>query len=107
LVKAAWTYGIIPRQLLWIIVILIPKGGGDYRGIRLLEPIWKVIEKAIVHRLDAIQLHNSLHSCHIKCRMGTAIIEAMLVQQLYYLDLQSFYGVFLDLRKAFNAMDQE
>jgi hypothetical protein len=39
--------------------------------------------------------------------MGTAIIEAMLVQQLCYLDLQSFYGVFLDLRKAFNAMDQE
>jgi hypothetical protein len=30
LVQATWTYGIVPCQLLWIIVILIPKGGGDY-----------------------------------------------------------------------------
>jgi hypothetical protein len=44
LVQATWAYGIVPRQLLWIIVILIPKGGGDYRGIGLLEPIWKVIK---------------------------------------------------------------
>ncbi len=35
LIQAAWTNGIIPCQLLWIIVILIPKGGGDYHGIRL------------------------------------------------------------------------
>ncbi len=28
LVQAAWTHGKIPRQLLWIIVILISKGGG-------------------------------------------------------------------------------
>ncbi len=39
--------------------------------------------------------------------MGTTIIEAKLVQQLSYLELQPFYGVFLDLRKAFNAMDWE
>ncbi len=44
LIQAAWTNGIVPCQLLWIIVVLIPKGGGDYRGIGLLEPIWKVIE---------------------------------------------------------------
>ena len=41
LVQAAWNHGETPRQLLWIIVVLIPKGGGDYRGIGLLEPIWK------------------------------------------------------------------
>jgi hypothetical protein len=39
--------------------------------------------------------------------MGTAIIEAKLAQQLSYLEMQPFYGVFLDLRKAFNAMDRE
>ena len=36
LVQAVWTHGIIPRQLLWSIVVLIPKGGGDFRGIGLL-----------------------------------------------------------------------
>jgi hypothetical protein len=39
LVQAVWTHDIIPRQMLWSIVVLIPKGGGDYRGIGLLEPI--------------------------------------------------------------------
>ncbi len=36
LVQAVWTHGIIPRQMLWSTVVLIPKGGGDYRGIGLL-----------------------------------------------------------------------
>ncbi len=107
LIQAAWTNGIVPCQLLWIIVVLILKGGGDYGGIRLLEPIWKVIEQIIDHRLDAFELHDSLHSCRNKCRMGTAIIKAKLAQQLSYLELKPFYGVFLDLGKAFDAMDRE
>ncbi len=39
--------------------------------------------------------------------MGTAIIKAKLAQQLTYLKLMPFYGVFLDLQKAFDAMDRE
>jgi hypothetical protein len=35
LVQAAWAHGVIPHQLLWSIVVLIPKGGGDYRRIGL------------------------------------------------------------------------
>ena len=30
LIGAIWATGRIPRQLLWVIVVLIPKGGGDY-----------------------------------------------------------------------------
>jgi hypothetical protein len=63
LIQASWTNDIVPCQLLWIIVVLIPKGGGDYHGIRLLELIWKVIEQIIDHRLDAFELHDSLHGC--------------------------------------------
>ena len=107
LVQAAWNHGEIPRQLLWIIVVLIPKGGGDYRGIGLLEPIWKVIERIIDHRLDAFVLHDSLHGCRNKRGIGPAIIEAKLAQQLAYLELMPFYSVFLDLRKAFDAMDRD
>jgi hypothetical protein len=57
--------------------------------------------------LDAFDLHDSLHGCRNKRGMGTAIIEAKLAQQLSYLKLKHFYGVFLDLRKAFDAMDRE
>ena len=42
LVQAIWDEGMIPTQLGWVVIVLIPKGGGDYRGIGLLEPIWKV-----------------------------------------------------------------
>jgi hypothetical protein len=49
LVQETWTHGTIPCQLLWIIVVLIPKGGGDYRGIGLLELVWKCIERVIDH----------------------------------------------------------
>jgi hypothetical protein len=92
---------------LWIIIVLIPKGGGDYRGIGLLEPIWKCIERVIDHQLDSIELHDSLHGCRNKHGTGTAIIEAKLAQQLLYLELKPFYSIFLDLRKAFNAMNRE
>ncbi len=97
----------IPCQLLWSIVVLIPNGGGDYRGIRLLEPIWKCIKRVINHQLDAIKLHDSLHGCRSKRGTSTAIIKVKLAQQLSYLKLKPFRGVFLDLWKAFNAMDRE
>ena len=56
--------------------------------------------------LDAIELHDSLHGCHAKRGTGTAVIKAKLAQQLSYLELQPFYGVFLDLKKAFDVIDQ-
>ncbi len=57
--------------------------------------------------LDSIELHDSHHGCRNKRGMGTAIIEAKLAQQLSYLELKPFYGIFLDLPKAFDAMDWE
>jgi hypothetical protein len=45
LIQAIWMQGKIPQQLTWVIVVLLPKGGGDYRGIGLLEPLWKVVER--------------------------------------------------------------
>ena len=48
LVQNIWETGEIPRQMLWTIMVLIPKGNsGDFRGIGLLEVIWKVLEKMI------------------------------------------------------------
>ncbi len=41
-------HGSIPEQMRWEIIVLLPKGGGDYHGIRLLEPFWKVVEKIMV-----------------------------------------------------------
>jgi len=107
LVTAVWETGTIPQQLGWIIVVLIPKGGGDNRGIGLLEPIWKILEQVMDHRLNAIPIHKSLHGCRNGWGTGTAVIEAKLAQQLAHLEQCPFYGVFFDLKKAFDAMDCE
>ncbi len=56
--------------------------------------------------LEAIVLHDSLHGCLALQGMGTGIIEAKLAQQLAHLEQRPFFGVFIDLWKAFDAMDQ-
>ncbi len=88
-----------------MITVLIPKGGGEYRGIGLLELISKVLEKVMDLRLEAIVLHNCLHGCLALQGTGTGIIEAKLAQQFAHLEQTPFFGVFIDLRKAFDAMN--
>jgi hypothetical protein len=58
-------------------------------------------------RLKAFNLHDLLHGCCDKRGSGTARIEAKLAQQLAHLEQAPFYGVFLDLKKAFDSMDRE
>jgi hypothetical protein len=82
LCSSVWNTGTIPQQMCWVIMVLILKEGGEYCGIGLLEPIWKVLEKVMDLRLEAIVLHNSLHGCLALQGMGTGIIEAKLAQQL-------------------------
>ncbi len=31
LLQAVWDWGDIPTQMTWMIIVLLPKGGGDYR----------------------------------------------------------------------------
>ncbi len=107
LIQAIWTQGEIPQQLTWVIVVLLPKGGGDSKGIGLLEPLWKVVERIMDRRLNALPLHEVLHGCRNGCGTGMVILEAKLAQQCAHLEQEPFYGVFLDLKKAFNAMDRE
>ncbi len=107
LIQAIWTQGEILQQLTWVIVVLLPKGGGDYRGIGLLEPLWKVVERIMDWGLNVLPIHEALHGCQSGRSMGKVILEAKLAQQLAHLEQEPFYGVFLDLKKAFDAMDQE
>ena len=107
LVQTVWEEGTIPIQLGWMVTVLIPKGGGYYRGIGLLEPLWKVIERVMDHQLEVIALHDSLHGCRNGQGTGTAVIKAKLTQQLAHIEQAPFYGVFIDLKKAFDTMDRE
>ena len=44
LVQTIWETVSVPQQMLWTVIVLLLKRGGDYRGVGLLGPIWKVIE---------------------------------------------------------------
>eukprot|EP00957_Ditylum_brightwellii_P061037 4633286-Ditylum_brightwellii.AAC.1 len=93
--------------MMWVIIVLIPKGGSNYRGIGLLEPFWKVIEKVMDGRLEVVKFHDCLHEFCTGRGTGTAIIEAKLVQQLAYIKQQPWYVVFFDLRKAYDSVDRK
>ncbi len=72
-----------------------------------MEPLWKVVEHIMDRRLNVLPLHEALHRCQIGHGTGTGILEVKLAQQLAHLEQEPFYRVFLDLKKAFDAMDRE
>jgi hypothetical protein len=91
LVTAVWETGMVPQQLGWIIIVLIPKGAGDYHEIGLLEPIWKIIEHVMDQRLNVVELHSSLHGCWSGRGTRTAIIDTKLAQQLAHLEKKNLF----------------
>jgi hypothetical protein len=86
LLQAVWERRSVPTQMAWMIIVLLPKGGGNYHGIGLLNPIWKVVEKVMVAQLSVIKLHDCLHGGLPHRGTGTAIMEVKLQQQLAWVD---------------------
>jgi hypothetical protein len=82
LIQIIWKQREILEQMSWMVIILLPNGGGNLRGIGLLNPFWKVVEKIMVCQLGTIEFHPCLHGGLPKRGMGMTTIEAKLVQQL-------------------------
>jgi hypothetical protein len=56
--------------------------------------------------MSCLKLHNCLHGI-LPCRgMGTAIMEVKLNQQLAWVDQAPLYQIYLDLKKAYDALNQ-
>ena len=82
-----WLRGDIPQELGWMILVLIPKGTTDTRGIGLMETLWKVVEVLIDTLLGAIpQMHDALHGFRSERGTGSAIMEVKLAQELARMD---------------------
>jgi hypothetical protein len=105
LVQATCESGTMPSQMSWMVIVLLPKGGGDYCGIGLLDPMWKIMEKIMVAQMSYLQLHDCLHGGLPLRGMGTAIMEVKLNQQLAWVDQAPLYQIYLDLKKAYNSLD--
>ena len=89
-------------------MILIPKGGGDYRGIGLVEVMWKVVAVIINCQITAsITFHIVLHGFWAGRRTGIATLEAKLLQKLADVRDEVLYTIFIDLHKAYGALERE
>ena len=88
-------------------VVLIPKGEKDYHRIGPVEVTWKVVAAILNRRLTAsITYHNFLHRFRAGRGTGTATLEAKLLQQLAALREEVLYVIFLDLHKAYDALER-
>ena len=64
-------------------MVLITKGKGDYRGIGLMEVMWKVVAEILNRWLTAsITYHDFLHGFREGRGTGTSTLKAKLIQQL-------------------------
>jgi hypothetical protein len=107
IVKLAYSGADIPQTFVIGVLVLIPKGDGNQRGIALLETIYKLISAMINRRLlTGIEFHDSLHGFRKNRGTGTAIIEAKLKMQLVRRGTAPFYWVFMDLTKAYDTLDR-
>ena len=108
LVQHAFLTGELPTEVSWSALVLIPKSGGGHQGIGLLEVIWKLISSIIDARIkSSVDFHDSLHGFRAGRGTSTAIIEAKLLQQLAAIEQVPLYEIFLDLKKAYDALDRE
>ena len=87
-------------------MVLIPKGKREYRGIGLVDVTWKVVTLILHRRLTkGITFHDALHGFRKGRGIGTATLEAKLLQQLAAMREEFLYVIFLDLTKAYDALD--
>jgi len=108
LIQECFKEGVLPTQLPWSTMVLLPKGGGDFRGIGLLEVCWKLITSIMDARFkEKIDFHDALHGFRAGRGTGTAIIEAKLLQQLAAIQQVPLFEIFLDLRKAYDTLDRD
>ena len=107
MVQTAFRDGDLAEEATWQAVVLIPKGKKDYRGIILVEVMWKVVAAIINCRFtSSITYHDALHGFRAGRRTGTATLESKLLQQLAALREEVLYVIFLDLTKVYDAMDR-
>ena len=60
----------------------------------------------MVARFSVIELHDCLHGGLSKRGTGTAIMEVELQQQFAWVEQEPLYQIYLDLRKAYDALDR-
>ena len=86
----------------------MPKGNGEYRGIGLVEVLWKTMPGLINRITDkAFRFQDVL--CGFREGRGTGIVslKVKLLHKLTDMSEEVIYKVFLDLRNSYDTLDWE
>ena len=54
LVHLSFQDGVLTEEAAWQVVVLIPKGGGYYFGVGLVEVIWKAVAVIFNRRFTSV-----------------------------------------------------
>ena len=88
-------------------MVLIPKGEVKYRGIGLVEMVWKIVSVILNRRFTAsINYHDSLHGFRAGRGTGTSTFEVKLIHQVPTMREAVLHTIFLDLHKAYDSFDR-
>ena len=107
LVRSDFGEGLLAEETTWKAVVLIPKGKGDYRDISLVEVMCKLLVVILNRWLTAsITYHDFFHGFWAGHGTGTATLKAKMIHQLVAMREEVLYMIFLDLNKAYDALDR-
>ena len=90
-------------------VVMITKGGGiNFRGIGLVDDLWKAISGIIHLRISSsIQFHYALHGFCAGKGTGTSTLEDKILQQPIAMRETVLHSIFLDLHKTYNDLERD
>ena len=107
IIQHMWQTGGIPQDFWCTVLVLIPKGTIDSRGIGLLKTLWKAAEALIdTHIRASLQFHDGLHRLRAVRGTGTSIMELNIPQELSSEYHDPLLLVFVDLRNAYDTVDR-
>ena len=88
---------------------MITNGGGtNFRGIGLVEVLWKAISGIINCWISSsIQFHDTLHGFRAEIVTGITTLDAKLLQQIIAMREMFIHSIFFGLRKAYDALDRD
>ena len=99
--------GTFAKESIWKTAVLIPRGAIRYfRGIGLVKVFCKAVTSLLNLRLmSSIKFHDLMHGFGEVRGTGTVDLKDKLIQQLMAMREAVLFEVFLDIQKAYAALD--
>ena len=105
LIHRTFEDGVVPEEVAWATMVLLLKVKGKYRGIGLVEVVWKVCAAVANFRLKrSVKVHKIMYGFRAGRGTGIAKLEVKLAQKLTGIAHEPLFQVFLDVRKVYDSM---